>query len=581
MPWSRYFIFIGPTADHFFRFLKNLFFFWFLGLRGPSHSHTRILDFKNLCLLLVQALVVASVLLVLRLDTLLVPSRLLPGQPLHLARPLLTCPRPPPSLARLPVNMALVTTMHKMNPPLTDSERKAVEKVIKPSPGFSYEDGDQSPVVSESLRVMFAMRARYRRQECELNEAILMPLRRAHMSRLNLLESIRDCDKKDTAFHRYCFMGYIDGVREHLMRAHFSSLMGDKDALTKLLDKRLSHMRFSPLHYCCAGAVYGRPELDDGANMKFKECIEALCRKGALIDSKDVLGFTPLGIVAGARTSPLSLSLISVLVSLGADPNAKNRLGEPLITEACVSQNGEAFLMLTEAGANLDALDNCGVSVRIKAMHAPGLGKAWVEHRRRKILSEEKCETCGKVGVSKHCSQCRKAYYCSRECQVAAWKAGHKNECGKEVAKEDILDIVVETMTLKKNDPSTTRWVQLLNAIKQRHDTEKDLFTMKVQKLGKSFRLSAMVMELGSPLEPLVMVGEHAIGFLKLNNTGTGRQEHLRLIEFVQKEGESNIAFLLAKWIEPVELEIKGKKKMSNVLRLDLSKALPPAKTLF
>lgn len=479
--------------------------------------------------------------------------------------------------------MALAQTMHRLNPPLTPAEQKAVERVIQVGPRFSYGDGDQSPVVSESLRVMFAMRARYRREECEMNETIIMPLRRAHMSRLDLLHSIRDCDEKETVFHRYCFMGYLRGVKEHLLRARFAMCMGKKDALTNLLDRRLSLLRFTPLHYCCAGAVYGKETdlLDDGANMKFKEVVQELCKNGARIDARDVLGFTPLAVAAGLRTSSLSLELISLLVSLGADPNAKTRLGEPLITECTVAQNGEAFLYLTEAGANLDLVDNCGVSVRIKAMHAPGLGRAWVEQRRRKMLSAEVCESCGKVGVSKHCSKCRKAYYCSRECQVSAWKGGHKERCGKEVSDGEFLDIVVETMTLQENDPSTTRWVELLNAIKQRRDTEKELFTMKVQKVGKTFRLSAMVMELGAPLEPLVMVGEHAIGFVKLNNTGSGRAEHLRLLDFVQKEGESNIAFLLAKWVEPVEVKVKGRKKKSNVLRLDLSKALPPAKTLF
>ena len=36
---------------------------------------------------------------------------------------------------------------------------------------------------------------------------------------------------------------------------------------------------------------------------------------------------------------------------------------------------------------------------------------------------------CGKTGAMKRCSQCKCAYYCSRECQAAAWKSGHKATC--------------------------------------------------------------------------------------------------------------------------------------------------------
>ena len=29
----------------------------------------------------------------------------------------------------------------------------------------------------------------------------------------------------------------------------------------------------------------------------------------------------------------------------------------------------------------------------------------------------------------KQCSRCRAQWYCSKECQVEAWKAGHKKDC--------------------------------------------------------------------------------------------------------------------------------------------------------
>lgn len=43
------------------------------------------------------------------------------------------------------------------------------------------------------------------------------------------------------------------------------------------------------------------------------------------------------------------------------------------------------------------------------------------------------CAFCKKVqGDTKFdmCSLCKKVYYCSKDCQVKDWKAGHKTVCG-------------------------------------------------------------------------------------------------------------------------------------------------------
>jgi hypothetical protein len=42
------------------------------------------------------------------------------------------------------------------------------------------------------------------------------------------------------------------------------------------------------------------------------------------------------------------------------------------------------------------------------------------------------CTYCGKASENlKECAVCHRAHYCNRECQVADWKAGHKNICKK------------------------------------------------------------------------------------------------------------------------------------------------------
>ena len=40
------------------------------------------------------------------------------------------------------------------------------------------------------------------------------------------------------------------------------------------------------------------------------------------------------------------------------------------------------------------------------------------------------CFHCGKNGVKiRQCSRCRTVNYCSKQCQKAAWKSGHKEAC--------------------------------------------------------------------------------------------------------------------------------------------------------
>ncbi len=42
---------------------------------------------------------------------------------------------------------------------------------------------------------------------------------------------------------------------------------------------------------------------------------------------------------------------------------------------------------------------------------------------------KSRCFSCGKTGKMKRCPRCNCAFYCSRECQAAAWNGGHKAAC--------------------------------------------------------------------------------------------------------------------------------------------------------
>jgi len=54
---------------------------------------------------------------------------------------------------------------------------------------------------------------------------------------------------------------------------------------------------------------------------------------------------------------------------------------------------------------------------------------------RLKVIGGCECECCGKKWTEMedrllfYCTHCKKAYYCSAECQCKWWKAGHKHAC--------------------------------------------------------------------------------------------------------------------------------------------------------
>ncbi|EKM51101.1 uncharacterized protein PHACADRAFT_263071 [Phanerochaete carnosa HHB-10118-sp] len=49
------------------------------------------------------------------------------------------------------------------------------------------------------------------------------------------------------------------------------------------------------------------------------------------------------------------------------------------------------------------------------------------------IPGQEECVVCMDESAEMLCSQCKSVRYCSKECQMKAWKAGHKQNCWKMV----------------------------------------------------------------------------------------------------------------------------------------------------
>lgn len=73
-----------------------------------------------------------------------------------------------------------------------------------------------------------------------------------------------------------------------------------------------------------------------------------------------------------------------------------------------------------------------GVSLDLRKSVLDVVQDTWL--RRSNVCSNPGCSQQVSKGM-KRCSRCKQVAYCSRECQLAHWKAGHREACAKCVQK--------------------------------------------------------------------------------------------------------------------------------------------------
>jgi len=94
-------------------------------------------------------------------------------------------------------------------------------------------------------------------------------------------------------------------------------------------------------------------------------------------------------------------------------------------------------------------------------------------NRRTMMIGGDKCDLCRKTpsesGVTNFnaCSRCQRAYYCSPECQRAAWKSGHKKTCRK-LDERNVGDIM-HLRDLQERSELNGRLVELVAAVGEDH----------------------------------------------------------------------------------------------------------------
>jgi ankyrin repeat protein len=113
----------------------------------------------------------------------------------------------------------------------------------------------------------------------------------------------------------------------------------------------------------------------------------------------------------------------------GADVNKKTLIGSTPLMVAIIKEHDDVVRWLLKNGANAQAKQKHSLTAAdvSKLIGAPAKSTAYLEARTH-------CTSSGCCGAGlKKCANCLEVFFCSKDCQVAAWPA-HKADCKRRVA---------------------------------------------------------------------------------------------------------------------------------------------------
>ena len=143
-----------------------------------------------------------------------------------------------------------------------------------------------------------------------------------------------------------------------------------------LLQRRETMLNFSALHHVVKGAM---SDVDVGIDGKIRskhiECLNKLIELGANVEAKDFAGFTPLFYCVTRYASDTSCKLAKILLWHGANPNARNRIGNTPLAEPVLSRRLDCIKLLLDAGSDPSIRDNDNCSVESSAIFDKNLKK--------------------------------------------------------------------------------------------------------------------------------------------------------------------------------------------------------------
>mmetsp|Transcript_20126 Transcript_20126/g.24928 ORF Transcript_20126/g.24928 Transcript_20126/m.24928 type:complete len:779 (-) Transcript_20126:273-2609(-) len=251
-----------------------------------------------------------------------------------------------------------------------------------------------------------------------------------------------------TTFAKNCFFGGVQFVEGAINKVKSS-----KRELKKLIEFRELLLRFSPLHLIISGAmcIKAGPNLSrETPGMEWVATCRLLLEHGANPNARDVAGYSLLHHVSNSENDHC-LSMCSLLCSeFGADPNIRNRFGTVPLRDIVLQNHVKMAKILLEHGADPSLEDT---SERILSMQERA-SSTNPEREYRPITSATLARAnpimsrliaqamlknaehiifyCSNPGCTnradKVCKGCRRAWYCSIECQRNHY-ATHKSEC--------------------------------------------------------------------------------------------------------------------------------------------------------
>ena len=116
--------------------------------------------------------------------------------------------------------------------------------------------------------------------------------------------------------------------------------------------------------------------------------------------------------------------------------NDYDRFGTTSLHEVFMSDRIDVAQFLVERNVSLDIGPVCGSTVRRLVMNPTPYGPSKMHRIIRKYLVDNereggnRCYGCHEIfDKLSECSRCRKAAYCTKECQRTHWRSVHKHEC--------------------------------------------------------------------------------------------------------------------------------------------------------
>jgi hypothetical protein len=149
---------------------------------------------------------------------------------------------------------------------------------------------------------------------------------------------------------------------------------------------------------------------------------------GANVNKASNIGCTPLFAAAERGNKEMVVCLVG---ELSADVNLATEDGKTPLMAATKSKHAKIVRYLLKNGANAQASAHVfGTAANVSKLYgAPAEQVVYLEAR----------TYCANIGCSgaglKKCASCLEVFFCSKECQVAAWPA-HKVDCKRRVAEK-------------------------------------------------------------------------------------------------------------------------------------------------